>query len=123
MSMLPDSSLTSMVRRGELNFELLAEVLFRPGYLIEASSDDGLNLGSVVIERARQEDFEALWRFFYPNEGHSITLRSCASDKGFAVRGGYTYALFNEQLVSREEMMEKLERLNAKMEQKFPSMG
>jgi hypothetical protein len=41
----------------------------------------------------------------------------------FAVRGGYTNALFNEQLVSREKMLEKLERLNAKMEREFPSMG
>jgi hypothetical protein len=72
-----------------------------------------------------------------PNFSRSHRIAACTSTKlidqskdtpkpdslFFAVRGGYTNALFNEQLVSREKMLEKLERLNAKMEREFPSMG
>jgi hypothetical protein len=116
-------SLIDSVRRGELDFERLVKVLFSEGYLTDADGKEGLGFVSVRIEAARQEDFNKLWKFFYPGQGHDIQLRSCATDKGFAARGSFTYALFNEQLVSREEMMERLERLNAKMEREFPSMG
>jgi hypothetical protein len=116
-------SLIDSVRRGELDFERLVKVLSSEGYLTDADGSDGLGFVSTRIEAARQEDFDALWKFFYPNEGHSIALKSCATDQGFAVRGGFTYALFNETLVSRAEMLAKLVQLNAKMEREFPSMG
>ena len=40
-----------------------------------------------------------------------------------ACGGGYTYALFNETLVSRQEMMDTLKRRNAKQERELSSMG
>jgi hypothetical protein len=118
-----EASLIARVRQGVLSFERLVEVLATEGYLTDADGADGLGFSRVCIDATQQEDFDALWNFFYPGEGHDIQLSSCASDKGFAVGGGFTNALFNETLVSRDEMMQTLKRLNAKMEQEFPSMG
>jgi hypothetical protein len=118
-----DSSLISAVRRGELDFERLVVVLSKAGHLTDIDGNQGLGFTRTRIEGARQEDFDALFQFFYPGEGHSIELRSCATDKGFAQRGAYTYALFNENIVSREEIMAMLIRLNAQQERDFPSMG
>jgi hypothetical protein len=118
-----DSSLISAVRRGELDFERLVEVLSKAGHLTDIDGKQGLGFTRTRIEGARQEDFDALFQFFYPCESHSIKLRSCATDKGFLQRGAYTYALFNENIVSREEMMVMLVRLNAQQERDFPSMG
>jgi hypothetical protein len=118
-----DCSLIDSVRRRELNFERLVEVLSKEGYVTDADGNQGLGFIRTRISAARQEDFDRLWNFFYPGQGHDIQLNSCASDEGFAVSGGYTYALFNESLVSREEMMQTLKRRNAQLEREFPSMG
>lgn len=118
-----ESGLIARVRRGSLSFERLVETLTTEGYLTDADGLEGLGFNRVCIDATRQEDFDALWDFFYPSEGHSIILEPCASDKGFAVGGSFTNALYNETLVSRDEMMETLKRLNAKMEREFPSMG
>ena len=96
---------------------------FYPGYVTDADGTQGLGFTQTRIDTARQEDFDRLWNLFYPGLGHDILLKPCASDKGFAVSGGYTYALFNETLVSREEMMQTLKRRNAQLEREFPSMG
>lgn len=118
-----EAGLIVRVRQGVLSFERLVEVLATEGYLTDADGADGLGFSRVCIDATHQEDFDSLWNFFYPDAGHDIQLSSCASDKGFAVSGGFTNALFNETLVSRDEMMQTLERLNAKMEREFPSMG
>lgn len=109
-------SLIQAIRCGELNFQRLLEVLSSVGYLTDVDGDHSLRLASTRIEGVRQEDFDALFRFFYPTEINSIKVRSCATDKGFKHQGGYTYALFNENLHSREVMMALLIRLNAQME-------
>lgn len=116
-------SLINSARRGELDFERLADVLRTEGYLTDVDGNQGLGFTRTRISGATQEDFDALFQFFYPGEGHSIELQSCANDEGFAQSGAYTYALFNETLISREEMMAKLMRLNVQQERKFPSMG
>ena len=118
-----DLSLIDSVRRGKLNFERLVEVLSEEGYVTDADGNEGLGFTRIRIDTARQEDFDRLWKFFYPGQGHDIRLKSCASDEGFAVSGGFTNALFNESLVSRQEMMDTLKRLNAQQEREFPSMG
>jgi hypothetical protein len=116
-------SLISSARRGELDFERMVDVLRTEGYLTDVDGNEGLGFTSTRIEVAQQEDFDALFKFFYPGEGHSIELQSCANDKGFAQSGAYTYALFNETLISRDEMMARLMRFNVQQERKFPSMG
>ena len=118
-----DSSLISAVRLGELDFERLVVVLSKAGHLTDIDGNQGLGFTRTRIEGARQEDFDALFQFFYPGEGHSIELRSCATDKGFAQRGAYTYALFNENTVSLEVIMAMLIRINAQQERDFPSVG
>ena len=118
-----DFSLIDSVRRGELEFERFVEVLSKDGYTTDVDGHQGLGFIRSRISAARQEDFDRLWEFFYPGQGHDIELDSCASDEGFAVSGGHTYALFNKTLVSRQEMMLTLRRLNAKMERKLSAMG
>ena len=118
-----DFSLIDSVRRGELKFERFVEVLSKDGYTTDADGNQGLGFIRTRISAARQEDFDSLWEFFYPGQGHDIRLNTCASDEGFAVSGGYTYALFNETLVSRQEMMDTLKRRNAKQERELSSMG
>jgi hypothetical protein len=104
-------SLIDSVRRGELDFERLVEVLSSEGYLTDADGSEGLGFVSARIEAARQEHFDALWKFFYPGKRHDIRLRSCATNKGFTLRGDFNYALFNENQISYEDVMHALQHI------------
>jgi hypothetical protein len=79
-----DSSLISAVRRGELDFESLVEVLSKAGYLTDIDSNQGLGLASTRIEGARQEDFDALFQFFYLGVGSTPTpnIEQCIMCQG-----------------------------------------
>ena len=110
MSLWPDASLRSLVRRRKLNFEQLAEALSTRGYVIEDT--EPLRLGSVIIERARQDDFDALFAVLCPDApAHDIELSKAATDKG-GIRGAFPYAVFNETLIPRDEMMKLLIEFN-----------
>ena len=101
-SLMPDLSSLGLVRRGELNFEEFCEVLSTRGYIIEITKPFGLV--STAIEKCRQDDLDALFRVLYPEAPawHDIELRTIATDKG-GQRGCFTYAVFNEALMARDE--------------------
>lgn len=111
MSVNPDLTLISHVRRGSLNFELLVAVLLDVGYVTDTGDDSGLGLISTTIESARQEDFDALFSVLMSGKSNDIAIRAAATDKG-GLRGVFSYALFNENRVSREEVSTVLEQRN-----------
>ena len=111
MSVNQSLSLVNHVRRGSLNFELLVAVLLDVGYVIDTGDDSGLGLVSTTIESATQDDFDALFSKLMPNQTNNITLGTAATDKG-GPRGAFSYALFNENRVSREAVLIVLEQRN-----------
>jgi hypothetical protein len=109
--MQSEFSLIDSVRRGELDFERLVKVLTSEGYLTDVDGTEGLGFTRTRISAAVQEDFDRLWKFFYPGKGHDIQLRSCATNRGFKLRGDFNYALFNENRISHEDVMNTLQHI------------
>lgn len=110
MSML-DLSLIAHVRRGSLKFQLLVDVLSGRGYVTDTADESGLGLISATIEQAGQDDFDALFKVLMPGELNDIKIRAIATDKG-GPPGSFTYALFNENVISYEDVMAVLIDIN-----------
>jgi len=109
---MDNSSLIDLVRRGEVSFERLVEVLSDRGYVTEHDRDQKCRLGATSIERAQQEQFDALFEFFYPGQSNNVQLSRLATDRGGQISGAFSYALFNTNVVSRERMRCILVELN-----------
>jgi len=109
---MPDLSLIAHVRRGGLNFEHLVEVLSNPerGYILEGC--DEFHFISTTIERANQDDFNALWEVLFPGRLNNIQLMGTATDEGCAQRGSYTYVLYNANVIEYQEVKQVLIRAN-----------
>ena len=65
------------------------------------------------MEAVRQEAFEAIFAFFYPDELCDIRVECAATSKG-GEAVGYAYALFNSNVVTREEVLNTLRAENEK---------
>lgn len=107
--------LISRVRRGEINFERLVEILRSRGYITEQQQEKGCGFGSSAMEAARQNEFEALFSFFFPHEVCDIEIQCAATNAG----GGpgefaYAYALFNSNAITRTEILAVLQAENEK---------
>lgn len=111
--LIPPLGIIDRVRRGEINFERLVEILRHAGYITEENQEAGCGFGSSAMEAVHQEDFEKLFAFFFPGEHCDITIGCIATDEG-GQSGAYTYALFNSNEVSRPTMQQILERQNRK---------
>lgn len=109
--MFAELSLIARVRRGDLNFERLVEVLSTRGYVIDSQPEQGISFGRVAIDRARQEDFDALFKVLMPGQLNDIKLMALATDQG-GVPGLFTNALFNRNLIDYETMKELLLQFN-----------
>jgi hypothetical protein len=106
-----DFSLIGRVRRGEVNYERLVEMLSTRGYVTDSDGLDGLGFGRVAIDQARQDDFDALFKVLMPGRFNTIMLMSHGTDKG-GVRGSFTTALFNTDVIEYEEMNHVLIEMN-----------
>lgn len=115
----PELTLIQRVLRGDLNFERLVEVMRTDGYLIDTVAPEGCGFGRVAIDSVNQEDFDALFNFFYPGEEFDVEICKLATDKGGSC-GAFSYALFNSRKMDYDEMMDLLrrhnERFNAALE-------
>jgi len=99
----PELTLLKRVARGNLNFERFVELLRTKGYVIDSMASEGCGFGRVAMDSVRQDDLEALFAFFFPNELLDIKLEQVATDDG-GQRGAFSSALFNSNLLSREEV-------------------
>jgi hypothetical protein len=106
-----DYSLIARVRRREVNFEQLVEVLSTRGYVTDSDGSNGLGFGRAAIDQARQHDFDALFILLMPGELNTIRLMSHGTDKG-GVPGSFTTALFNTNVIEYEEMNQVLIAMN-----------
>lgn len=106
-----DFSLIGRVRRCEVNFEQLVEVLSTRGYVTDSDGSGGLGFGRVAIAQVRQDDFNALFALLMPGRLNTIRLMSHGTDKG-GVPGSFTTALFNTDVIEYEEMNQVLIEIN-----------
>jgi hypothetical protein len=105
--------LKSRVLTGELNFSALVEALSDRGYITEIDFPEGASIGSSHMEKLGQEEFDALFAFFYPGKVSTIQLSCIATNEGGSYpTGAYAYALINLSVVSKNEGLAILEREN-----------
>ncbi len=110
---MPDSSLIARVCRAEINFELLVDVLSNPGYITDGRAQAGLGFMRSSMRKVNQEDFDALFEVLMPGRSNGIKLRTHATDVG-GMQGAFIHVLFNENIVSYEDMKELLVVINRK---------
>ena len=105
-------SYKEMVRAGCFSFEVLVKQLGEVGYITENSPIKKCELISPTMELFKQEDFDELFSFFYPDRENDIKILCVASDEG-SERGAFSYALYNTNRITREQIMEILHRENS----------
>ena len=113
-----EPSLIARVRRGEINFERLVEVLSGRGYITDDETEEGIGFRRSSMDKVRQEDFDALFNLLMPGIHNDIELDSTATDEG-GLPGSFTYALFNKNVIDREGMTQILIRLNRATAREF----
>lgn len=111
--LIPPIDLISRVRRGEINFERLVEILRSRGYITEQRQEEGCGFGSSAMEAAHQDELEALFSFFFPHEVCDIEIQCAATNAG-GEPGDFAYALFNSKAITRQEVLAVLQAENEK---------
>lgn len=106
-----DLTLIGRVRRGELNFERLVDVLSDRGYVTDVEHEEGLSFIRASVNQTIREDFDALFKLLMPGQFNDIKLMTTASSVG-THPGTPTYAVFNANRISYEDMMETLAEMN-----------
>jgi len=106
-----DLSLIGRVRRGELNFERLVQVLSARGYVTDVEHEPGLSFVRATVNKTQREDFNALFAVLMPDRINDIDLRTTASSEG-THPGTPTYAVFNANVISYDAMMATLADMN-----------
>lgn len=108
---IPPLDLISRVRRGEVNLDLLVETLRDRGYITEQDQVAGCGFGSSAMEAMHGDDFKALFSFFYPSEAFDIDVHCAATDKDGSP-GSFSYALYNANAISRDQVLGLLRKQN-----------
>lgn len=108
---IPALDLISRVRRAELSFEKMVQVLCTRGYITDVEHEDGLSFIRASVNQTRAEDFDALFALLMPGQINDIDLRTTASSKG-TNPGTPTYAVFNANVIGYEDMMAVLAEMN-----------
>lgn len=111
MNSMPNLSLIARVCCADINFERLVEVLSFPGYVTDVNPEAGIGFGRVAMDKARQDDFDALFDILMPSRRNTINLQSIATDEG-GQPGAFTYALFNSKVIGYEDMKKILVEMN-----------
>jgi len=104
-------SLIARVRRGEINFERLVEVLSTRGYVLDTEDEVGLGFSRPHANNAKHADFEALFKVLMPGQHHDIQLSKIATDQG-GTPGAFTYAIYNPNVIDYDSMLDRLEQVN-----------
>lgn len=108
---MPDLDLISRVRRAELNFEKLVEALSTRGYVTDMEHEDGLSFIRASVNQTHARDFDALFALLMPGRLNDIRLMTTASSEGTSP-GTPTYAVFNTNVISYQEMRAVLAEMN-----------
>lgn len=85
--------LIQRVLQGDLDFERLMEVMRTDSYLIDAVVPEVCGFGCVAIDSVDQEDDDAHFKCFYPQEGVDVEICKAVTDIGGSC-GAFSYALF-----------------------------
>lgn len=95
------------IASGEFNLDLFINIMKHDGYITEIDAPEGAGMCSSDMEKTHllQEEFNFIFSFFYPNIIQDIEFGCVATSKGFKIEsGGYSYALYNRSVISREEV-------------------
>ena len=103
--------LTDRIARGEFNFVQFVDILSTRGFISEGTNVPGCGIGSHTMEYLQQDEFDALFAFFFPGKLNDIELQ-CAATKSGATLNAYGYALYNANVIDREEVLKILESEN-----------
>ena len=95
---------------GPALFRDLVRALAEGGIASDAFRHSACDLPAWMISAFTQEDFDALYRHFYPGQGHDIQLLKLAIDVGN--KGAFTYGLFNTNILNLAAAKKWLERVN-----------
>ena len=112
--MTPPLNLIARVRRGELDFERLVEILTTRGYITEQDIESNCSFVASAISATRQDDFNTLFAEVFPDLENTVRLSDAATDVG-GPKGSYLYALFNANVIDRERVLEILISENRKI--------
>jgi hypothetical protein len=113
-----DFSLIGRVRRGQVNFEQLVEVLSTRGYVTDSDGPEGLGFMRSAIDKAHQDDFDALFKVLMPGQFNTIKLMKHGTDKG-GPPGCFTTAMFNTEILDLAEMNQVLIEMNRQQNEAF----
>lgn len=111
MTSIPDLDLIARVRRAELNFEKLVEILSTRGYITDVDHEHGLSFVRASVNLTRARDFDALFALLMPGRLNDIRLMTTASSEG-TNPGTPTYAVFNTNVIGYQEMRDVLAKMN-----------
>lgn len=101
------------VLTGDIDFSALVGALSDKGYITEVDFPVRASLCSSHMEALRQEEFDALFAFFYPGRLNTISLSCIATNEGgVSPTGAYAYALINKNVLSEREGLSILEHEN-----------
>ncbi|OJU86422.1 MAG: hypothetical protein BGN93_20125 [Acinetobacter sp. 39-4] len=106
-STFPALTLIYHSRNGTLNFEELVKELSFKGYMLETE----LSFSRATYNAASSEDFNKLFKFYYPLQINNIELHAIGTAAG-GIPGDITYAFYNANIISSEEILEILTELN-----------
>ena len=101
------------VLSGDIDFSALVDALTSKGYITEVDFPDRAGLGSSHMEALSQDEFNALFAFFYPGRLSNINLECIATNEGVTCpTGAFAYALINLDVISKREGLDILRREN-----------
>lgn len=109
--LIPSHGIIIRARRGEINLDRLVEILRTTGFITEKDQEAGCSFGSSAMEAVLQDDFEALFSFFFPGEVCDISI-DCAATDANGQKGSYAYALFNAKVITRDDVLSILRKQN-----------
>ena len=104
---IPKYTLIYHSRNGSLDFEEFFKELSSKGYILE----NELSFLRPTYNAASNEDFKKLFEFYYPEKINSIELQTIGTCAG-GTNGHITYAFYNTNIISHDEITEILTEFN-----------
>ncbi len=108
------------VKTGRFNFALFVEIMQSDGYVTELDCPDEIGMDSCTMESTSslQAEFDELFEFFYKGYSNEVKLSCIATNQGFKYpSGAYSYALYNENIISQIKVEQVLIKENAASEE------
>jgi hypothetical protein len=101
-----EMALRSLIRRGTIDFDAIVAELKVNGFIDDTHK--AMTMGRPGFNRFDSEEFEALFRFFYPDQVNEMDVLPYGVS--MSVTGDFVYALYDCKRISREELTQLVRR-------------